>query len=610
MNRKSNIMRSIYTIMLAAVVAAASIMVPEKAMAAVSERLAGSDRYGTSIKISQAGWESSINVVLATGEDFPDALCAAPLARKLDAPILLSEKWQLRGDIESEIIRLGAKNIYIIGGTGVVSAAVETRLTQKGITVTRLSGNDRYQTSIAVANYMKAQFGLNTEAAVATGADFPDALSIAPIAADKGIPIILSPKAAVTADVSSFIMAAGIQKTYIIGGTGVLSDAVLYSLPGAERISGKDRYETNAAIINRFMADLNFDNPYITTGLNFPDALAGSALAPSTSSPIILADKNMSGVIKDIIKAKLGEIKSVTALGGEGAVPYSVLENLYFNNFRGNSPGNITGGGIAATNGAKIYYANNSFGVVNASGTGKKIFLENDTPMFINIMDDGWIYYFNLSDQGKLYKVYKDGAGRQPLSADMALYINVVGEWIYYSNGLDSNSIYKIKTDGTGRTKLDSGSASELNVVDGHIYYVSGDAEKNIYRINTDGTGKIKLGSDSAGAINVTGDYIYYRNISDNSRIYRIKTDGTGRQLVVSDSTLSLNVEGDTIYYSNNSLDGQLYKVKTDGTSKAEVSSDRPIFINIVGNYIYYIGAQDELLYRINTDGTGRQEVK
>jgi len=75
-----------------------------------TERLWGSDRYRTAVAISNAGWPSGASdIVLATGEDYPDALCAAPVAKILNAPILLTNTTTLNVDTENEIVRLGAK---------------------------------------------------------------------------------------------------------------------------------------------------------------------------------------------------------------------------------------------------------------------------------------------------------------------------------------------------------------------------------------------------------------------------------------------------------------------------------------------------------------------
>jgi len=289
------------------------------------KRLSGSDRYGTAVEISRDGWQQPAqNVVLATGEDFPDALCAAPLAKLLNAPILLSGKTALDINVESEIERLGAKNVFIIGGYGVISESIEEKLKSKGITVTRLYGNDRYETSLAVANYGGVKFG--NEVFLATGEDFPDALSVAAIAAKKGVPIILSPKSVPHDGISKYMKDKGVTKTYIVGGPGVITEAVEKYYNNTERIFGKDRYDTNIQVINKFANELNFSITYLSTGNDYPDALSGSALAPHTSSPIILVDKVAESSVKELIESKIASINIVKVLGGEGVVPSSTLD--------------------------------------------------------------------------------------------------------------------------------------------------------------------------------------------------------------------------------------------------------------------------------------------
>ncbi|NSJ92950.1 cell wall-binding repeat-containing protein, partial [Coprococcus sp. MSK.21.13] len=94
-----------------------------------SERIYGKNRYETAVKISQKGWERGANcVILASGEGYADALCAAPLAKINDAPILLVQKNKLDLNVLRELKRLGVKNVYIIGGQGSISKEVEDKI--------------------------------------------------------------------------------------------------------------------------------------------------------------------------------------------------------------------------------------------------------------------------------------------------------------------------------------------------------------------------------------------------------------------------------------------------------------------------------------------------
>lgn len=120
-----------------------------------------------------------------------------------------------------------------------------------------------------------------------------------------------------------------------------------------------------------------------------------------------------------------------------------------------------------------------------------------------------WIYFSNLQDDGKLYKMKADGSGAEKISDDRAHYINVIGDDIYYSgNGWN---LTKIKTDGTEMSKICSDDARCINVSGDWVYYsdYSGYPIK-LYRINIDGTGKEKLSDDKPGYIFVLDDKIFY----------------------------------------------------------------------------------------------------
>lgn len=306
---------------------------PTKALAAVpvQNRIGGEDRYETAVKISASGWKQGAEkVVLATGEDFPDALCAAPLAKRNNAPILLTGNGKLDSRVSDELKRLGVKEVFIIGGPGVISQEVEEEINSLDIKCTRIFGNDRYETSAEIAKIL----GTSSEIVIATGENFPDALSIAPAAAQKGIPIVLSNSERLPEKVIEYLSGRSITKTYIIGGSGVISSHVYDQLSpyGPERISGADRYETNVEVLNKFIKDFNFKETYIATGTDFPDALAGSAIAPVTSSPIVLVDKTPGAVTLDLVHSKLDLISTITVLGGEGVVSKSTFTKLIYGN--------------------------------------------------------------------------------------------------------------------------------------------------------------------------------------------------------------------------------------------------------------------------------------
>lgn len=291
---------------------------------AATNRYSGADRYATALDIVKNGWTQSDAAIIARGDDegLADALAAAPLAyAKGKAPIFLTETNRLHDGIMDELNTLGVKTVYIVGGPGAVSTSVEKALKAQfgNDNVKRIYGADRVATSVAVAKELPAY----KEAALVNGYAYADALSISSIAAASGTPILLtSDKDTLSADVSALIS----DKTvYAVGGAGVLSDT-LVKKAGAKRLSGLDRYKTNAAVLDSFNVD--YSNVYLANGADTSaaDALAGSALAARTNSPIVLVDYEAGTVVANaanVLKAGLKTDSQIIILGGTGVLPDS-----------------------------------------------------------------------------------------------------------------------------------------------------------------------------------------------------------------------------------------------------------------------------------------------
>lgn len=289
------------------------------------KRLSGVDRYSTSIAISKEGWSHSDYVIIASGENYPDALSAAPLAKKYSCPIILTSKYSLSDDIISELKRLGAKEVFLLGGFGVLSNGIDDQLSSINIKVTRIAGIDRYETSAKIAESL----GTNDEIFIASGENFADALSSAPVASVKNIPILLSPSNSLNKSTADFINGKKIYKSYVVGDTVSLSENIFNSVAklNPERIDGNDKYDRNINVITKFKDQINFNTIFIASGNDFPDSLSGCALASKTNSPVILVNNNNIDKVKDLIKDK--DIKNVVILGGEGAVLDSIREELF-----------------------------------------------------------------------------------------------------------------------------------------------------------------------------------------------------------------------------------------------------------------------------------------
>ena len=258
-------------------------------------RLYGDDRYQTSKAVAEKyNSGQTDNIVITTGTNFPDALSVSTLAGKLKAPILLVNQTVSQSQDALDYISEHMANgkVWIAGGTGVINSTFESELSSMGNTVERVAGLDRYETCLRVAEKVNAPKG--TSVFLATGENFPDALSIASVAASEGYPVILTPKDKLSDGVKNYLLKQQPSEVFIIGGTGVISEsvesAVKNILPASSitRLAGQDRYETSIEAYNNFFNDPV--NIYIASGTDFADALSASVLAAKDNAPIVLVD--------------------------------------------------------------------------------------------------------------------------------------------------------------------------------------------------------------------------------------------------------------------------------------------------------------------------------
>lgn len=286
-------------------------------------RLAGQTRYETASAIAKQGSQSDY-AILAYGENYPDALASTPLAKKYNAPILLTTSNSLPTSTKQALTDLQTKNVIIVGGTGVISSSVDIELQSMGINVTRIFGNDKYETAIKIAQ----QITTSSELFVCTSEDYPDALSVAPIAAIKQIPIILVPRDYLPDSIKSYISSANINKTYVIGYSDVIDDSVVNQFPHSERILGSDKYTRNIAVNQKFNVEFSSDKICLATGEGFADALTGSAYAAKISSPIILINNATPENTKSYYQKRLANANNVCIFGGTSVVSDSQLDSL------------------------------------------------------------------------------------------------------------------------------------------------------------------------------------------------------------------------------------------------------------------------------------------
>ena len=276
-------------------------------------RLAGKDRVDTALEIAKASFTGKVsNIVLATCENYPDALAGSTLAYKYRAPILLvgnsaSDRQRVLDYMRTNMVIDGT--VYILGGYGAISKDIETQINNIGFSnIVRVGGANRYETSAKIADMIGAVPG--TPIVLAYGEDYPDALSASSLAAVKQYPVLLVNKNKIPDAVGKEIAELNPSKVYIIGLQGVISSEVereTSQITSAGntiivRIGGSNKFETSLEVAKYF--NLSGSTICIATGNDYPDALAGSIYAAKNNAPIILTDSKLSDSELTYIKSK------------------------------------------------------------------------------------------------------------------------------------------------------------------------------------------------------------------------------------------------------------------------------------------------------------------
>jgi trimeric autotransporter adhesin len=309
---------------------------PVNAAAGSVTRTGGADRYETAANVAKANWTTSDDVILVNGLSYADSVSASTLAKKLNAPILLTEADSLNDSAKSAIEQLQPKNIYIVGGTGAVSQAVEDALSDYN--VERLAGVNRYATNLAVANKL-VDLGVSKDnMMVVTGQAYSDALSAAPVAAAKDEILLLSTNDT-TVMKATYDFAKDANVT-VIGTTNSVDAQTYTNLKADSRVDGgADRFATNLKILKAFSDDLNTDSIYMATAkpnasgaddTAFADALVASAVAGKNGSPLVLLNGESTQTDNAIsyIKSIADTSTDLQVIGGTGAVSDAVVDKI------------------------------------------------------------------------------------------------------------------------------------------------------------------------------------------------------------------------------------------------------------------------------------------
>lgn len=260
-------------------------------------RISGADRYATAVELSKDWYSTGANlVVVASGEAFPDALAAGPMAALQGGPVLLTRANSLPLVTAVEIARLRPTRIKVIGGPAAISDSVLNELKTLAPTV-RISGADRRATAVEVSRSSRDELPIGGLPAVwvASGDSYTDALVAASHAAIDQVPVLLAPhQGLLDATTMAEIRRLNPAQVRFVG-SGISADAI-----NQVRVAGFGTVHVQGATPASLSAHaVDYHTPvmarsgiaYLASQENFPDALAAVAVAGHVGSPVYLAEK-------------------------------------------------------------------------------------------------------------------------------------------------------------------------------------------------------------------------------------------------------------------------------------------------------------------------------
>ena len=292
------------------------------------QRISGENRVQTAIEVSKKMFKEGTNkVVLANQDNYSDVLTAAPFAKANNASLLYISSKSISKEVMSEISRLKAKEITIIGGEKSVDEGLKKELEKRNFKVDRLSGSDRYKTSAQIA--AKLIGDKTTTLEIASGENYADALSLNNAAEKDKAPILLVRVNAIDKSVEDVIKSSKASLINIAGGEKSVSEntkANIKKISNAtvNRMGGADRYETSILLAKYSGAK---EVVVVASGENFADALVAAPFSAKQKGAILLTNKEKLGqkaeqFIKDT------KFNKSYVIGGEKSVSEDVINQL------------------------------------------------------------------------------------------------------------------------------------------------------------------------------------------------------------------------------------------------------------------------------------------
>ena len=296
-------------------------------MPPIMAHVGGETAESNALALSRAMWTTGADTVLmASNADLGAAWAAAPLARKLDAPLLLVDGPTPSPAVAAELARLAPDAIVALGpeasidASAVASAAGIPRSAVRHISAA---------TPGRAAALVSAEVGVPSTATIVVAGGPPAQLAIASAyAAGRGAPLFVTDGGVLPAEALSYLAAhsADITRTVVIGDLAAVTTTTVDGLPNQRRFSGADQYAVASALMDSLW-------PWATAGqlpLLVPASQPGTVLAAACATsrrpgPILLTNGALlSPFTRQWIVNHRGRVSQWVFVGGYGSQPVAL----------------------------------------------------------------------------------------------------------------------------------------------------------------------------------------------------------------------------------------------------------------------------------------------
>lgn len=282
-------------------------------------RIGGADRTASAIAVSKATYTTGSPVVyIGSSVRFADNFVAGPVAAAAGAPLLLSSQTSISTPTVTEIRRLKATKIVIVGDASKISDTVVQALRAKvAPDVTRIGSAEAYASA---RNIVASGFRTAQTAVMVSGRTWIGVLPAMGAAGQLKQPLIPVDGSSPTLDQATKdqLVALGVKRVILVGGSSVISAGIETALRGfvttVNRADGADQYA--AAISLNALLYPTAARAYLTSGANYADALGIASLVAAQPGPVY---PSQASCVPDAVRADItgrSAAQAVTLVGG------------------------------------------------------------------------------------------------------------------------------------------------------------------------------------------------------------------------------------------------------------------------------------------------------